>query len=290
MDKSIIYQSRTLFYRMEGAGDNTRPLTPLIPVVLLHGFAEDGTIWDNQVEHLKKNYPLIIPDLPGSGRSSPLASATSMSALADAVVALLDAEKIEQCILIGHSMGGYISLAFVEKYPDRCAGFGLFHSTAYPDTEEKKANRKKSMAFIRKHGAAEFIRQSTPNLFADRSREQHPEWITAITERYGSFDPDTLIHYYQAMIDRSDRTAVLAQSRLPILFIIGRHDNTIPFETSLQQSHLPSLALIHILSASGHMGMIEAADRSNEILDEFLSFLRTASFIRPDTKSLKHTL
>lgn len=292
MDKSILYQSRILFYRTEGIGDNTMPPS-LIPLILLHGFAEDGAIWDKQAEHLKKNYPLIIPDLPGSGRSSPLPSATSMDELAAAIVALLDAEKIDQCILIGHSMGGYVSLAFAEKYPGRCAGFGLFHSTAYPDTEEKKTNRRKSMAFIRKYGAAEFIRQSTPNLFADRSKELHPEWITAITERYGSFDPDTLIDYYQAMIDRPDRTAVLAQSRVPVLFIIGRQDNTIPFEASLRQSHLPSLALIHILEDSGHMGMIEAADRSNEILDEFLSFLRTAAFLRPDGRpdsmSLKHT-
>ncbi len=271
MDKTILYKNAPFFYRaFAGGASGTGPATP--PLVLLHGFAEDGRLWDEQTEYLQHNFHLLIPDLPGSGRSAPLTAATSMEDLADAVRLMLDEEKIDKAILVGHSMGGYIALAFVGNYPGRCAGLGLFHSTAYPDSEEKKATHRKSMAFIHKHGAAEFIRQSTSNLFADPSREQHPEWIAALTERYQNFDPDSLVHYYQAMIDRPDRTNILAQSGLPTLFIIGRHDNTIPFQTSLQQSHLPSTALIHILERSGHMGMIEQTTLCNKILEEFLHF------------------
>jgi pimeloyl-ACP methyl ester carboxylesterase len=270
MDKTIVHRKQTIFYR-----DLVPDESADTPVVLLHGFAEDGAIWERQTEQLKKNFRLIVPDLPGSGRSSPLIAATSMEELADALVAILDAEKIGQVILIGHSMGGYIALALVEKWAARCKAFGLFHSTAYPDSEEKKAIRRKSMAFISKHGAAEFIRQSTPNLFAESSREEHPEWITEIVERYGSMDPASLNHYYQAMIDRPDRTGVLTRSGLPTLLVIGRHDNTLPFEASLRQAHMPSLAFIHILEEAGHMGMIETVAPGNKILEEFLFLLRT---------------
>jgi pimeloyl-ACP methyl ester carboxylesterase len=275
MDKTILYRKASFFYQcFPGPDPSLYPAasgTP-IPVVLIHGFAEDGAIWERQTDQLKNNFRLLIPDLPGSGRSSPLTAPTSMEELADAVGAMLDEEKIETAILIGHSMGGYVALAFVEKYPCRCKGFGLFHSTAYPDSEEKKITRRKSMAFIRKHGAAEFMGQSTPNLFAESSLEQHPEWMAEITQRSGKSDPDSLIQYYQAMIDRPDRTPILAGSGLPTLFIIGTQDNTLPFEASLCQSHLPSLAFIHILENAGHMGMIEQAEQSNKILEEFLHF------------------
>jgi pimeloyl-ACP methyl ester carboxylesterase len=283
MDKTLLHRSRTIFYRAQGASlpaDASTAPAPL-PLVLIHGFAEDGAIWNRQANHLKKNYFLVIPDLPGSGRSSPLPAATSMEGLADAIAAVLDAEKIEQCALVGHSMGGYIALAFVEKYPGRCKAFGLFHSTAYPDSEEKKNTRRKSIAFIRKHGAAEFIRQSTPNLFAESSRKQHPEWVSEITERYAGFDPDTLVHYYEAMIDRPDRAGVLKGSGLPTLFIIGSQDNTISLETSLQQSHIPALSDIHILDQAGHMGMLESTERCNQILDEFLSVIDSRSRYKP---------
>jgi pimeloyl-ACP methyl ester carboxylesterase len=283
MDKTLIHQSGTIFYRvftpassgqtlLAGEPMNLAVPTDPISLVLLHGFAEDGRVWENQVNYLKARFPLLIPDLPGSGNSSPLSAATSMEEHADAILALLDAEQIGQAVLVGHSMGGYIALAFVEKYPERCKAFGLFHSTAYPDSEEKKTTRRKSMAFIARHGAAEFIRQSTPNLFADSSRERHPEWIRELIERYSTMDGDSLTHYYQAMIDRPDRSAVLAHSGLPVLLVMGGQDNTLPLEAGLRQSHLPSIAFIHILREAGHMGMIEAAVRSNEILEAFLTF------------------
>ena len=123
----------TLFCRDIGTG----------PVVLLlHGFAEDGTTWDNLAGPLSAHCRLIIPNLPAS---------SSMEDLAATIASLLDHLGIDKCIMIGHSMGGYITLAFAEKYPDRLTAFGLFHSTAYPDNEEKKAVRRKSIEIGRAH-------------------------------------------------------------------------------------------------------------------------------------------
>ena len=167
-------------------------------VVLLHGFAEDGTTWDNLAGPLSTHCRLIIPNLPAS---------TSIEDLATAVKALLDHLGIDKCIMIGHSMGGYIALAFAEKYPDRLTALGLFHSTAYPDSEEKKAIRRKSIDFIRKNGADLFIRQSTPGLFGQYTHQHHPQLIDAMIDRYATFSPDTLIAWYQAMITRPDDLA-----------------------------------------------------------------------------------
>jgi pimeloyl-ACP methyl ester carboxylesterase len=266
VDKTILYQTITIGYTTftpEG------PATP--PVILIHGFAEDGSIWDNQVAYLKNTHQLIIPDLPGSGRSSPLPGDTNMEALAGAVKAVLEAENVKDGIIVGHSMGGYVTLAFAELYPGMLKAIGLFHSTAYPDTEEKKAVRRKGMDFIHKNGAAAFIRQSTPNLFSETSRNEHPEWVTHLIDRYAGFNPDSLIRYYEAMIQRPDRTHVLQQFPGPVLFIMGEEDSAVPLITSLQQSHMPAISYIHILENTGHMGMMEETSQANLFLEEFLN-------------------
>lgn len=242
-----------------------------MPVLLLHGFAEDSAIWDGQIEHLKNDYLLIIPDLPGSGQSSALPGPTTLEEAANFITAILDAEKIGRCILIGHSMGGYITLAFAEKYPERLKALGLFHSIAFADSEEKKAGRQKSIEFIRNNGSPAFIRQSIPNLFSDNSRKEHPEWITSLTDRFATtISPDTLIYYQQAMINRPDRSSVLQQFPRPVLFVIGCQDNVIPLDASLRQTHIPGLSHIHLLENSGHMGMIEASADSYHLLLDFL--------------------
>lgn len=243
-----------------------------LPIILIHGFAEDGSIWGNQADYLRNNHRLLIPDLPGCGKSAPLTGPTSMEELAETIKAILDAENIKICIMIGHSMGGYIALAFAEKYPGRIKALGLFHSTAYPDTEEKSAARRKSIDFIRRNGSAAFIKQSTPNLFAESSRKEHPELISTMIERYADFNPDSLVAYYEAMIRRPDRTSVLENFTGPVLFIIGERDNAVPLEQSLRQAHMPGLSFIHILENAGHAGMLEESASSSRIIDEFTQF------------------
>jgi len=269
VDRTILYQNISISYKAFTPGASPQ----VTPLILLHGFAEDSSIWDNQAAYLKNNHRLIIPDLPGSGRSSSLPGDTSMEELAHSIKAILDAEGITECILIGHSMGGYIALAFAELYPDMLKAFGLFHSTSYADSDEKKAARRKGIDFIRKNGSAPFIKQSIPNLFSETSRREHPEWIDTLTERYADFNPEALIRYYEAMIRRPDRSHILQQFPRPVLFIIGEQDNTIPLNISLQQSHMPWTSCIYILEKSGHMGMMEEAARSNNILEEFLNAL-----------------
>ena len=263
--KHLRLQNKQVFYTVLGAGK---------PVVLVHGFAEDSDVWQHQLAALAQHYLLIIPDLPGSGGSD-LQEDMSIEGMAECVKKILDQELPNQkeensIIMIGHSMGGYITLAFAEKYAGRLQGFGLFHSTAFADSEEKKTARRRSIEFMQTHGSDEFIKQSTPNLFTEAYRIKNGDKVAGMIARYSNFEQGALVAYYEAMIQRPDRTAVLRSFGKPILFLIGKNDKAIPFEDSMKQCHIPQPATVEILEASAHMGMWEEKEKTNQVLLSFL--------------------
>lgn len=262
MQKTFQYKNAAISYNIYGNGK---------PVVLLHGFAEDGSIWNNQVNYLESHCKLIVPDLPGSGGSELLQSANiEIENYSDCIYALLNHEEINSCIMLGHSMGGYITLAFAEKYPAKLTGFGLINSTAFADNEEKKSTRKKGIAMMEEHGAFPFIKNTIPNLFSQKFKQEHAEVVDVFTEAGKDFTTAALVQYYTAMMNRPDRTAVLKTSVVPVLFIIGSEDVAAPLNDLLQQVHLPNVSHIHILEGVGHMSMLEAPDELNKHLLEFI--------------------
>ena len=267
----IKFKNKKIFYRLEGKGK---------PVVLIHGFAEDGNVWNEQIDSLKENCLLVIPDLPGSGSSEMLDGKASIEDYAEFIKVLADeiiAKKSEQnnsgFSLIGHSMGGYITLAFAEKYPELLNSFGLFHSSAYADSEEKVATRKKAIDFISKNGTEAFLKTSVPNLFCEETKKEKPELITQLLNIAKTISPGALVQYYEAMIARPDRTSVLKTFTKPVLFIAGKFDTAVPLQVSLEQFSMPSISIVHILRHSGHMGMWEEIELSNSYLSNFLNEL-----------------
>ena len=261
MEKTILYQHKKIFYRNIGSGD---------PVMLVHGFGEDGNIWEKQVDHLKNKYHVIVPDLPGSGQSE-IIEDMSMEGMAEVLHTIIHEETIDKCTVIGHSMGGYITLALVENYWNHINAFGLFHSSAFPDTEEKKQTRKKGIEFAIQHGAFEFLKTATPNLFSPHSKSAIPGAIENLIASLASFSTDALVSYYEAMMKRPDRTHILKNTKNPVLFIAGEHDNAIPLNDVLKQCHLPEKSYFHVFKNSGHMGMIEETQNTNRILEDFLA-------------------
>lgn len=260
--KQITHNGNAVYYNVYGEG---------YPVMLVHGFGEAGSVWKEQIPFLQNDYQLIVPDLPGSGRS-PLTTDMSMEGLADVLKTIAEAEATP-LTMIGHSMGGYITLAFAEKYPEQLTGFGLFHSSGFADNDEKKATRKKGIEFIRQHGAAAFLKNTTPNLFSPVTKEQNPGLIDDFIDELDNFSPEALVSYYEAMMQRPDRTAVLKASKVPVLFILGQHDVAVPFEDGLKQVNLPEKSYIHVLRQSAHMGMLEEKAKSNSILKDYLDTL-----------------
>ena len=263
----ILFRKKKIFYRVEGKGK---------PVLLLHGFGEDGNIWNHQIKSLSKKYLVIIPDLPGSGKSEMLKGNCTMEDYAEVVKAIADesifkSKKQNQFSLIGHSMGGYITLAFAEKYPELLNSFGLFHSSAFADDEQKKATRRKGIEFIQKNGTELFLKTVTINLFSEQTQKEKPELITQLLNISKDISPEALIQYYKAMILRPGRTLVLESFSKPILFICGKYDTVVPLEDSLKQSQIPGVTYLRILKHSGHLGMWEEPKLSSSYLEEFLS-------------------
>src|SRR6478609_5419181 len=267
MDHFFAYQSAYCYYRTEGEG---------IAVLFVHGFAEDHTVWNRQIEFLKEHCQVITPDLPGSGNSEvihyPL-NAVSIDDFADYIHTVLQHAGIDKCIMLGHSMGGYIMLSFAEKHPECLLGFGFVHSTAYPDSEEKKAVRQRAIGTMQEYGSAAFVRSTTPNTFGVTYKREHQEEVEALIERGKDFKVEALQQYYTAMMNRPDRTSVLANSKVPVLFIIGLEDVAAPASDVLKQVSLPDVVHVHTLSGVGHMGMWEAADKENEYLLKFIQYI-----------------
>jgi len=270
MNKEIKITGKKIFYRVNGNGKT---------VMMVHGFGETGDVWAS-INLSAAGIKFIIPDLPGSGNSD-LIDDMSIEGMAEVLKTILEIEINYQsgsqispsgkAIVIGHSMGGYITLAFAEKYESYLSAFSLFHSTAFADTEEKKATRRKGIEFIKEHGAFEFLKTSTPNLFSPHTKESSPQLMNDFIQSLSNFKPEALVAYYEAMIARPDRTAVLKNSNVPVLFVMGEHDIAVPMQDVLKQCHLPSTSFIHILHQSGHQGMLEEPAKSNELLTEFLS-------------------
>jgi pimeloyl-ACP methyl ester carboxylesterase len=252
----------SIYYRTAGEGET---------VILIHGFGEDSSIWDGLIPHLQNDYRLIVPDLVGSGRSTGNTDAISMESMAEDINRLLESEEIESCYMIGHSMGGYITLAFAEKFPGKLKGLGLFHSTAYADSDEKKVGRKKNIDFIEKHGSAKFLEQANPNLFSDQSKKEKPQLVKEFIDRHSNFSSSSLVAYTEAMMNRADRTEVLKSFQNPVLLIIGEHDTAIPIEQSLKLCRIADFAYIYIAAHSGHLGMLEEPEFCLKAMQDFLS-------------------
>ena len=261
-EHALIEKDLSLYYRIAGDGE---------PVVLLHGFGEDSTIWDGMIGELSKDYKLIVPDIAGSGRSTGKMEGISMSSIAEQILLILEKEKIGSCYMIGHSMGGYITLAFAEKYPEKLKGLGLFHSTAFADNDEKKTVRNKNIEFIKKHGSDKFLQQAIPNLFSDYSKSNQPQVVDELIERYRNFSPTSLVAYTEAMRDRPDRSEVLRNFNKPVLLIIGEFDTAIPIEQSMKLCKIADFAYIYIGARSGHMGMLEEPKFCLKAVRDFLS-------------------
>ena len=180
--------------------------------------------------------------------------------------------------MIGHSMGGYIALAFAEKYPDTLNSFGLFHSTAFADSEEKKTIRCKGIKFIEQQGGYEFLKTSIPNLYSPIAKAKRAHLIEEQLNSVCNVDDAALVSYYGSMMQREERSEVLRNSQVPVLFILGKYDTAVPLADGLKQCHLPQLSYIHILDESGHMGMVEEEMESNKILSKFITTVENIAY------------
>jgi pimeloyl-ACP methyl ester carboxylesterase len=236
------------------------------PVILLHGFPFTNQIWGSFAQKLSENFHVIIPDLPGFGKSPLPVGKFSIDLVAEILVHWLREQRILNSVLIGHSLGGYVTLAMAKKAPEQFAAIGLFHSTAFADSAEKKESRNKVIEFITKNGVQKFTSNFIGPLFAN---QQHPE-IKTIQSIAVQASEDSVKSYTLAMRDRDDLTSVLREFKKPILFIAGEKDAGIPIDTVVKQSQLSPFAEVHALRDVAHMGMVESENQTLEIVRRFI--------------------
>lgn len=240
-------------------------------VVLLHGFIEEGSMWNDMVRSLSKKYKVLVPDLPGFGKSvleDP--DKLSMEWYAAQVHDMLQKEKVKKCVMLGHSMGGYITLSFAEKHADMLSGFGLINSQCYADSEEKKANRKKSIAFIQKHGAKPFVKELYYNLFNEKFARQNKALINGMIAKAELYTVEALCAATAAMMNRKDKSDVLKKAKVPVLLIGGKDDPAAPLDLQLKQAPLANATDLHIYGECKHMCIFEKKKETFAAINAYL--------------------
>jgi pimeloyl-ACP methyl ester carboxylesterase len=242
-------------------------------VLLLHGFGEDHCIWKEQITFLSKYFRVIAPNLPGV-HCKPLnihhSHAPSIQNYVELMHELMHSLHIDKYYVIGHSMGGYIGLAFADYYVNHVIGLGLVHSTSYEDSPAKKESRLKVAEFIQEHGTQKFLETATQNLFGNAFKKTHPEQIQNVMDSVSDVSSEAMIQFVMAMRNRKAHTHLLTQQRIPIWMIVGEADIAVPIEDSLQQTQLLPPNNVLILEEVGHMGMLEATEQVNHALLRFI--------------------
>ncbi len=235
------------------------------PLVFIHGYCESHSIWSEFVRPFTNHYRVICLDLPGFGQSK-LPSSFTIPEITQTVWSFLDSIDVKTCFVVGHSLGGYITMEMANQQADRMEGFCMFHSTAYADDENKKLNRTKVMEFVAKNGTAPFVQTLLPSLFAD---PQHP-MAEILLKEARNITPDAVIGYAGAMRDRSDTTKVYVSFSKPVLFFMGMKDTVILPESISEQAELLTVKMVCPLTEVAHMGMLEATSHTQSTLIRFL--------------------
>jgi pimeloyl-ACP methyl ester carboxylesterase len=261
MTGTIKFKDADLFYRDEGKGN---------PVALLHGYLESSEIWGSFRKELSKRNRVISMDLPGHGKSSPVCENQTIEIMADSVKAVLDHLDIGRAVIIGHSMGGYVTLAFAEIFQEKTFAYCLFHSHALADSEEKKISREREIELVKSGKKFLIVNTNIPKTFANDNLVK----LSAEVERAKGIALKTkdegIICALHGMKLRPDRQRVLRESNMPVMIIAGRKDNNIPFGIYEQHFTLAKQTEILILENSGHMGFIEETDKSLDGICKFV--------------------
>jgi pimeloyl-ACP methyl ester carboxylesterase len=258
MNQTIIYNTKRICYIDQGQGD---------VIVLLHGFLGSLRIWDDFSRILSAHFRVVSIDLPGHGSSDVIEDVT-LETMAAVVKAVLDSLQITACLVAGHSMGGYVALEFTRQYPQLMRGICLFHSHGSADTEEAKENRRRTINIVRLNHDG-FIRQFIPDLFAEINLVRLANVISSLQEMAAEVSVEGVVASLEAMRGRSGSIELLQTIDIPVLYIGGKDDSRIPAQKIMSQALLPPHAEVLMLSNVGHMGFVEAPEKTLYVLRDF---------------------
>jgi len=222
-----------------------------MPMVLIHGFGLDRSIWEEVTKKYLIPHRVILPDVRGHGESDAPEGAYPMALLAEDIKELLDFLKIEKAAVCGHSMGGYITLAFAERYPERLAGLGLITTRTKADSAEQRADRYQMVEKVREYGAIVLAESLGPKLTKNEAVFKESYKMLSNT------DPLGIIGVLQGMAERPDRRELLSKITVPALVVAGDQDQIIDLGDARQMADTLPRARFHLVSGAGHMPMLE---------------------------------
>jgi pimeloyl-ACP methyl ester carboxylesterase len=238
-------------------------------VILLHGFLGSHQSWELTIHDLAKSYRVIAIDLPGHGGTDNFGYVHTMHMMAKCVKAVLDELNLKRVVLIGHSMGGYVTLAFADYFPDYLRGFCLFHSTAYEDAPEKKKDRTRSVRIVKSNHHL-YTREVIRNLFATKNLKYLRKEIGFANKIASKTSKQGIVAALEGMKDRPPRELILKLVEYPIMLVIGKHDNVIPEKDLFEQAEFIKNKTVLYLEHDGHMAFLESPKVTNKALRQFL--------------------
>lgn len=261
--KTIIFEGHTLHYRDEGKGHQQT-------LVLLHGYLQNLDVWTSYVLSYMRSMRVITIDLPGHGYSECFGEVHTMDFMAHAVKAVLDDAGVCQCVMVGHSMGGYVALAFAAIFPHHLRGLGLLHSHALADTDEIVERRMATCEQVAQNRAS-YIVSFIPPLFDTSHRVSMAQEIKDLQDQCLDTKIESVVAAQRGMASRPSRMEVLRDLEVPVLFIFGKNDPRIPISLGVAQALVARHAEIMILDNVAHMAHLEERDYVKPRLLHFVS-------------------
>lgn len=245
-------------------------MTDLTPtIVFLHGFLESSEVWADFLHDFPANYQVLCPDLPGYGPDATPPTDYSLEAAAEFVQHYLADRHVHRVLLVGHSMGGFVALAFAEKYPGQVAGLCLFHSSASAEKEEDYERHQRNRDFLQQHGVVAYAEEFLKPQFSPSHRESMTNQVALLQRLAAAVPLETALGGIDALTRRPERYDVLRKATYPVLFIAGKDDKAVPVEKTHQESLLADHSTVLWLANVGHVGFLERPADTRRAIEGF---------------------
>jgi pimeloyl-ACP methyl ester carboxylesterase len=265
MEGEVIFNSKKIRYCDNGSG---------IVVLLLHGYLESSRIWDGFASKLSSKYRVLSVDLPGHGLSETNGELHTMEYMAKGIYNILLELKIEKVFIVGHSLGGYVALSFLDLFPERLSGFCLFHSHPFADGNETQEKRIREIGVVNAGKKNIMYPDNVTKMFANGNLKKFAAELERCKKIASQTPGDGIIAVLNGMMARPSRLNLMERGRIPCLWILGRMDNYINCDAVIAKVEMPQNSSVVILEESGHIGFIEEEERSVKVVTEFIESIQ----------------